>query len=139
MAVSGYFDPIHIGHIRYLAEAKKLGTKLMVILSRDGQCIKKKGYVFMSYMERKEILESIRYVDEVVPNLDTDTSCAKSLEFLKPDIFIKGGDRNSKNIPQAEIDVAKKLGIKIVYGAGGGKIQSSSWLIEKVKKLDRLS
>lgn len=135
VAVSGYFDPIHVGHIKYLAEAKKLGTELIVILSRDGQCLKKKGYVFMPYLERKVILESIRYVNQVVPNLDGDTSCANSLREYHPDIFAKGGDRNPKNMPIEEIVVAKAKGIKIIYGVGGGKIQSSSWLIGKVKGL----
>ena len=134
VAVSGYFDPIHIGHIEYLAEAKELGTHLIVILNTDKQAKMKKGYVFMPYDERKVILESIEYVDEVVQNIDTNTACAKSLEYYKPDIFAKGGDRDSKNMPQAEIDIAKKLGIKIVYGVGGSKVQSSSWLVDKVKK-----
>jgi len=137
VAVSGYFDPIHIGHIRYLAKARQLGDYLVVILSTDEQCKKKKGYVFMPYEERKEILESIAYVNLVVPNIDKDNTCAKSFDKLRPNIFAKGGDRTSSNMPKAELDICKKRNIKIVYNVGGGKIQSSSWLIGKVKKNEK--
>lgn len=88
----------------------------------------------MPFQERKEILESIRYIDEVVPCIDKGDTVKKSLEHLKPDIFAKGGDRTPKNMPKAEIETCDRLGIKIVYGVGGEKIQSSSWLINKIKK-----
>jgi len=131
IAVSGYFDPIHVGHIRYIKEAKKLGDKLIVILNTDESTMKKKGYVFMPYNERKEILESIKWVDMVVPCIDTDGTVAKTLAKLKPDIFAKGGDRKPENMPKNEVETCEQLGIKIVYRVGGGKIQSSSWLTEK--------
>ena len=134
VAVSGYFDPIHIGHIRHFKEAKKLAGengKLIVILNNDKQALLKKGFYFMPQEERKEILESIRYVDEVFISIDEDRTVCKSLEAVKPDIFAKGGDRTNKNTPEQE--VCKRLGIKVVFGVGGGKIQSSSWLIGKIK------
>jgi len=128
VAVSGGFDPVHIGHIRYLKEAKKLGDKLLVILNTDDFLIRKKGKPFMVFDERQEILEAIRWVDEVVPSVDTDQTVCESLRYYRPDIFAKGGDRTLNNIP--ERDVCTELGIKMVFGVGGAKIQSSSWLIE---------
>ena len=132
VVASGYFDPLHIGHIRYLREAKKLGDKLIVILNNDKQAKLKKGRSFMPVNEREEILKSLEFVDEVVISEDEDLSVCKTLEMLKPDIFAKGGDRTIDNIPEKEI--CEKLGIKMVFGVGGEKIQSSSWLIANVKK-----
>jgi cytidyltransferase-like protein len=134
VAVCGGFDPIHVGHIRHFREAEKLGDILVVMLNDDDWLMKKKGYVFMPFEERKEIVESIRYVDEVIPVIDTNGSVAKTLEQLKPDVFAKGGDRKIDNIPKSEIDVCRSLGIKMVFGVGGGKVQSSSWLIDKTKQ-----
>jgi glycerol-3-phosphate cytidylyltransferase len=128
VAVSGGFDPVHIGHIRYLKEAKKLGDKLLVILNTDDFLIRKKGKPFMVFTERKEILEAIRWVDEVVPSVDNDQTVCQSLRYYKPDIFAKGGDRTISNIP--EKDTCTEIGIKMVFGVGGTKIQSSSWLIK---------
>ena len=129
VAISGGFDPIHVGHIRSIKGAKKLGDSLIIILTTDNQLIKKKGYCFMSYEERKEILESIDGVDMVVPNIDTDITSNESLEYYRPDIFAKGGDRTEANMPEIEKIVCVKIGCRIVYGVGGDKIQSSSSLI----------
>ncbi len=131
VAASGGFDPLHIGHVEYLEKAKKLGTKLVVILNSDDFLVRKKGQAFMPFAERKRILEALRCVDEVIPCIDEDQSVCKTLELLKPDIFAKGGDRTSGNIPEKE--VCDRLGINIVDGLGE-KIQSSSSLIEKIKK-----
>jgi D-beta-D-heptose 7-phosphate kinase/D-beta-D-heptose 1-phosphate adenosyltransferase len=137
VAVSGGFDPIHAGHIKYLREAKKLGEELVVILNADGFLKKKKGYVFMPYRERKEILKSIKYVDRVVRSDDEDQTVAKTLERLKPHIFAKGGDRTTENMPKAEIETCKRLGIRIVFGVGGQKIQSSSRLVKRLLDFHR--
>ncbi|MDB5204376.1 MAG: symbB [Candidatus Taylorbacteria bacterium] len=134
VAVSGGFDPIHIGHIRMFEEARRLGDKLVVILNNDNWLQKKKGYVFMDEKERKEILLSLRSVDEVVitkhKKNTTDMSVCDALRAVKPDIFANGGDRTKKNIP--EIPVCKEIGSKMVFSVGkGGKVQSSSWLVNK--------
>ncbi len=134
VAISGGFDPVHVGHILHFKEAKSLGDYLLVILHSDQWLINKKGFVFMPYEERKVILESIRYVDEVVPTVDDDPSVYKSLEYYKPDIFAKGGDRTEGNLPKRELDVCQKHNIKIVYGVGGKKIQSSSELVRNLRK-----
>ena len=136
VAVSGGFDPIHIGHARMFEEAKKLGDKLVVILNNDNWLMKKKGFIFMPQEERREVIKGFRAVDDVIftehgPN-PTDMSVCAELKKLKPDIFANGGDRTSKNIPEAPI--CGSLGCKMVFGIGhGGKVQSSSWLTEKLK------
>src|SRR5512135_1756707 len=91
VAISGAFDPIHVGHIRYIREAAKLGDRLVVILNSDDFLMKKKGFVFWPLADRKEILESIKGVDEVVPAIDQDQTVSKTLELVKPDVFAKGG------------------------------------------------
>ena len=132
VAASGYFDPLHAGHIEYLRKAKQLGTRLIVIVNNSRQTILKKGYEFMPLSERIEIMKALSFVDEVFASIDEDKSVCKSLEKIKPDVFAKGGDRFAGEIPEAEI--CKKLNIKIVDGLGA-KIQSSSALAEKAKKL----
>jgi cytidyltransferase-like protein len=133
VAVSGGFDPIHIGHVRMIREASKLG-KVVVILNNDAFLMRKKGLVFMPLEERKEILENIKGVDSVFVSIDEDDSVNKSLEAVRPDIFANGGDRKAENeIREAEI--CKRLGIEMVFNVGGGKVQSSSWLT-KPKKQD---
>lgn len=126
VAASGYFDPVHIGHIEYLTLAKALGDKLVVIVNNEAQTIAKKGKEFMPLKERVEIIKALRCVDEVVVSIDTDPSVCKTLEMIKPDIFAKGGDRYTYEIP--ETPICKRLGIKIIDGLGA-KIQSSSNLI----------
>lgn len=134
---SGYFDPIHAGHIEYLKLAKSFGGKVIVILSRDNQCALKKGKAFMPQEERKIILESIRFVDEVFMSVDKDKSSVESIKAIaeknkgKEIIYAKGGDRFSSEIPEAKI--CKELGIKIVDKLGN-KIQSSSKLTGLEKK-----
>lgn len=122
IAVSGYFDPLHVGHIEYFQLAKKLGDKLIVILNNDEQAKLKKGNSFMPLEERKRILEAIKFVDEVVISIDKDSSVCESLKAIKPHIFAKGGDRFAGEIPETQI--CKELGIEIIDGLGQ-KIQSS--------------
>ncbi len=132
VAVSGGFDPPHFGHIRYFRDAKKLGDKLMVILNTDAFLKRKKGYVFMPFEERKELVESIEYVDEVIECIDKDQTVCKTLELIKPDIFAKGGDRTIDNIPERE--VCERFKIKMIFGVGGEKVQSSSELLKNYEK-----
>lgn len=129
VVASGYFNPLHVGHIRYFKEAKKLGTKLIVIINTDEQAKIKGSTLFMEEKERAEIISSLKFVDDVVMSIDKDKTVRKTLELIKPDIFTKGGDSTLDNVPEKE--VCERLGIKIVLGVGGGKVQSSSWLINK--------
>ena len=123
VAVSGYFDPIHVGHIEYLELAKKIGDYLIIIVNNDFQASLKKGKSFMNENDRVEIVSALKCVDEVFLSIDKDSSVCKSLEHLKPDIFANGGDRKLDEIP--ETSVMKKYNIKIVDGLGK-KIRSSS-------------
>lgn len=128
MILSGYFDPIHDGHIEYFEKSKKLGDKLIVILNNDLQATLKKGKPFMEEKVRKKIVESIKYVDEVILSVDEDRSVCKTLEKIAIQnkgnelFFVNGGDRNMGNIPETE--VCKKCGIQFVDGVGE-KINSS--------------
>lgn len=135
IAVSGGFDPVHVGHIRLLAEAKTLGDRLVVILNNDYWLQKKKGYVFMPQNERAVVLKAIRYVDDVVITAHTqnpeDISVCRELEKLRPDIFANGGDRRADNIPEYEL--CHRLGIVMKFNVGGEKAQSSSGLVKKVR------
>lgn len=140
VAVSGGFDPVHIGHVRMFNEAKKLGDRLVVIVNNDNWLQLKKGYAFMPDAERKEIIESFRSVDAVMLTFHKpgtkDMSVCKELAFLKPTIFANGGDRKADNIP--EYVLCDKLGIKMVFGIGrGGKVQSSSDLVKRANKLGK--
>ena len=139
VAVSGGFDPIHIGHVRMFKAAKELGDELVIILNNDNWLTNKKGFFFMPEQERKEILEAIRGVDRVVITDhalgDTDRSVCRSLREIKPNIFANGGDRHPDGDPVPEVALCKELGIEMVYNVGaGGKVQSSSWLIAKAPK-----
>lgn len=127
VAASGYFDPLHVGHIEYLTRAKTLGDKLVVIVNNDYQAGLKKGNPFMIEGDRIQIIRSLRMVDQVFLSIDLDPTVCKSLAFLKPQIFAKGGDRFSSEIPEAK--VCKDNNIIIVDGLGE-KIRSSSKYIE---------
>ena len=123
VAISGYFDPLHVGHLEYIKLAKKFGDKLVVIVNNDYQSKLKKGKSFMSESDRLEIVKSIIWVDDAIISIDKDGTVCKSIEFIKPDIFANGGDRKNKEIPESKI--CNKLGIKIIDGIGK-KIRSSS-------------
>tara|TARA_Y100001970_G_scaffold57213_1_gene72475 strand:- start:1871 stop:2275 length:405 start_codon:yes stop_codon:yes gene_type:complete len=123
VAISGYFDPIHVGHLEYISLSKKLGDYLIVIINNNHQCTLKKGKHFMDENDRAKILEAIEGVDEVFISIDQDRTVCKSLEKIRPDIFTNGGDRHNKEIPEAV--VCKKYGIELLDGLGK-KIRSSS-------------
>ncbi len=134
VAVSGGFDPIHVGHVRLFQRAKKFGDELVVILNNDNWLKKKKGFIFMPQHERREVIEAINGVDRVVlskhPKNPSDMSVCGELLEIKPRIFANGGDRNKDNIP--EVDVCRSVGCAMVFNIGkGGKVQSSSWLLKK--------
>ena len=123
VATSGYFDPLHVGHLECLELAKQLGDKLIVIVNSDLQAKLKKGKSFMSENDRVKIVSALKCVDEVFLSIDKDKTQCKSLEYLKPNIFAKGGDRLSNEIPESK--TCHELGIEIIDGLGD-KIRSSS-------------
>jgi glycerol-3-phosphate cytidylyltransferase-like family protein len=90
----------------------------------------------MPLEDRRAVIEAIKYVDEVVVCGEAcDLTVCDILHTVKPNIFAKGGDRTPENMPKSEVELCEKLGIKIVYGVGGGKAQSSSWLVENFAKV----
>jgi len=132
VAASGYFDPIHYGHVEYLQKAKDLGDRLIVIVNNDRQASLKKGKSFMPAAERVKLVRSLACVDAAIEAMDEDRTVCKTLAAIHPDIFAKGGDQFVDTIPEAE--TCRKLGIEMRDGLGA-KIQSSSWLIEGAAKL----
>lgn len=133
VAVSGGFDPVHIGHVRMFQEASALGDRLVVILNNDHWLRKKKGYAFMPQEERAEIIRAFGCVDEVMhtshgPDAQDMSVCAE-LRALRPDVFANGGDRKDDNTP--EVAVCAEIGCETAWNVGrGGKVQSSSWLVQ---------
>ena len=132
--LSGGFDPIHKGHIRMFKEAKKIGD-VFVGLNSDKWLIRKKNKYFMPFDERKEILESIKYIDIVIDFNDSDdTACSlikniySEFSLNKNVCFGNGGDRTNTTTPEVEYCI--KENIELIWGLGGGKIQSSSDLLK---------
>ncbi|MCK9355808.1 MAG: adenylyltransferase/cytidyltransferase family protein, partial [Dehalococcoidia bacterium] len=114
VAVSGGFDPLHVGHVRMMQAAAALGTKLVVIVNGDEFLKRKKGFVFMPLAERMEMVRAIRGVDEVVAAVDTDQTVCETLRLVKPHVFANGGDRkDAAGIPEA--GVCRELGIEMVF------------------------
>jgi len=138
VVTSGGFDPMHIGHLRCLLQSAEIAnrmsikTKLAVIVNGDGFLQRKKGFAFMPEDERLEIIAGIRGVDYVIPWDDGGQTVTGALEILQPIIFTKGGDRDAaSNVP--EFDLCEKIGCKVIFNVGGGKIQSSSTLVDSVR------
>ena len=138
--VSGGFDPVHKGHIRMFREASYVGANVIVGLNSDEWLSRKKGKPFMSWSERAEILESCKFVDQVWSMIDDDDTASDIIKqvaktYKDKDVniyFANGGDRKKGNVP--ELDVCKDLNVVMLWGIGGGKIQSSSWLTYGGKK-----
>jgi cytidyltransferase-like protein len=136
VAISGAFDPIHVGHIAYIREAAKLGDRLVVILNSDDFLLRKKGFVFRPFEDRKEILESLKGVDEVIASVDNDQTVCETLKLVQPDIFAKGGYRTgSQNIP--EFEVCNSIGCEVVTNVGGGKLRADRDLDSKLKEFGK--
>lgn len=131
ICVSGGMDPAHSGHCSMIIAAGAYGD-VIVILNSDEWLMRKKGYVFMKWEERAKIMMSIKGVVDVVSVDDSDGTVCEALRRIKPTYFSNGGDRNNTNTPEQA--VCEELGITMLWGVGGGKVQSSSWLIDAVRK-----
>ena len=135
---SGGFDPLHIGHLRCIQEtaryAKENNGKVIIIVNGDGFLERKKQKAFMSCVERCEIIAGLRGVDLVVPWDDGGQTVVGAIALFKPDFFTKGGDRDDPTVIP-EWDICQKINCEVVFGVGGGKIQSSSWLIENYSEI----
>ena len=135
MIVSGYFNPIHKGHIEYFNNAKALADELFVIINNDHQRALKESKEFQQEEERVFIVSNIKSVDYCVLSIDQDRTVCKTIEKIAIDYgseydlsFANGGDQNNNTIPERTI--CDQMGINLVDGLGD-KIQSSSWLLKK--------
>lgn len=131
VAISGGFDPVHVGHIRLIHDAALKGD-VVVILNSDEWLMRKKGFVFMDWLSRAYILRAITGVHDVIPVDDSDGTVCEALKTLRPDYFANGGDRTAQNTP--ELTLCCDLGIKTLFNIGGEKIASSSELVNAVQK-----
>ena len=134
VVVSGYFDPIHVGHLEMMKLAKQLGDELVVIVNNDKQAKLKKKKSFMSEDDRLKIVKAIRYTDAAFISIDEDKTVCGSLEKVRRNykdydiIFANGGDRHSGEIPESK--VCKKCNIQMIDGLGD-KIRSSSEIVKR--------
>lgn len=143
IAISGYFNPIHSGHIDYIKSAKQRGDLLVVIVNNDNQ-VKLKGSVpFQDENERFKIVNNIKNVDRTILSIDEDSTVCDSLRlvyktyqddpFFDEMFFCNGGDRKEGGVP--EDILTEEIGVKMLYNVGGGKVQSSSELIKNAAKI----
>ena len=136
--VSGYFNPIHKGHIEYFNNAKKLANELFVIVNTDYQRLLKGSKKFQEEDERMIIVSNIKAVDKAILSIDKDRTVCKTLKLIFKNysteyelFFANGGDQNNDTIPERSI--CEKVGITLVDGLGD-KVQSSSWLLKNYEK-----
>ena len=129
--ISGYFNPLHGGHLDLIEGAAKLADYLIVIVNNDKQQLLKKGKIILTEQNRARLLSAIKHVNEVVIAVDTDPPVIKTMELIAKKypndelIFCQGGDRDSDKV-NPEAPICEKYGIKVVYGVGIGKVDSSS-------------
>ena len=134
--VSGGFDPVHVGHIRLILEAATFGD-VIVIANSDKWLFRKKGFVFMTFDQRKEILDAIKGVVLVDSVDDKDGTVCEAIRTHKPAYFANGGDRGRTNTP--EVELCNQLGVELLWGVGGDKkSESSSDLVKKARNFDVL-
>ena len=134
--VSGYFNPIHKGHLEYFNNAKAMADKLLVIVNNDLQRELKGSKEFQKEDERLFIVQNIKAVDKAFISIDEDRTVCASIQKIYSDFgdkyhlgFANGGDQNNDSIP--EVPVCKELGIDLIDGLGD-KVQSSSWLLKNI-------
>lgn len=134
--VSGFFNPLHGGHLDMIEASARLGDRLIVIVNNDKQQVEKKGKVILAETNRARLLRALRVVDEVMIAIDDDMTVIKSLAFLAsqyPDdelVFANGGDRDSTKVVP-ETDVCERNGIEMLFGVGGVNKADSSTRINQ--------
>ena len=132
--VSGGFDPVHAGHIRMIRDAAQYGD-VIVIANSDDWLYRKKGFIFMEYSKRIEVLNAIKGVILVDSVDDADGTVCKAIRRLKPTFFANGGDRGRTNTPEQA--VCDEIGVKLLWAVGGEeKVDSSSDLAKKSRDFE---
>jgi cytidyltransferase-like protein len=141
--VSGYFNPVHIGHLRMIKEARQLAPHLLVIVNNDRQQLLKKGRILMTEDDRHAIVAELRCVDEAFIAVDDDPTVVASLRRVRelyPDVellFCNGGDRSPDGDPAPEAMLTEEIGLRMVYGVGGeDKADSSTRINEELSLAD---
>ncbi|MBU1067073.1 adenylyltransferase/cytidyltransferase family protein [Patescibacteria group bacterium] len=126
-------DPLHHGHIEHFRQAKALGDKLIVIIGNDQQIIRKYGYVLQPVHERvARLMRKAPFIDGVIVSIDRDNTQCETLRMLRPFMFVKGGDRNENNTPEAQ--VCREIGCHVFYGAGD-KLGSTGVMRQRIERL----
>tara|TARA_Y100001938_G_scaffold28644_1_gene38564 strand:+ start:201 stop:650 length:450 start_codon:yes stop_codon:yes gene_type:complete len=141
VVISGFFNPLHIGHIDYISAARNLGDFLIVIVNSDKQVEIKGSVPFMNQDDRLRIIRNIKGVDRAVIAIDEDGSVCQTIReefkrlqndpFFEEMVFANGGDRKEGGVPEDVLE--EELGVRMIYNAGGDKVQSSSNLIKKAE------
>ena len=141
VVISGFFNPLHIGHIDYISAARNLGDYLIVIVNSDKQVEIKGSVPFMNQDDRLRIITNIKGVDRTVIAIDEDGSVCRTIReefkrlqndpFFEEMVFANGGDRKEGGVPEDVLE--EELGVRMIYNAGGDKVQSSSDLIKKAE------
>ena len=133
--VSGYFNPIHKGHLEYFNNARAMADELFVIVNNDEQRALKESKEFQLEEERMLIVSSLKPVNKAILSIDSDRTVCKTIAKIAKEYgndydlaFANGGDQNNDTIPERTI--CEKMGIRLLDGLGD-KIQSSSWLLKK--------
>ena len=146
--VSGYFNPLHVGHLDYLETAKKISDKLIVIVNNDHQVSLKGSTPFMTEEDRIRIVSALRCVDGVYLSTDKDASVLGTLKHVLVQnqangrnhfMFCNGGDRSNTNTPEERLCSSNSYNLTSVYNVGGNKAESSSVLINNAAKMQRES
>jgi len=138
VVISGYFNPLHVGHLDYIKAASKLGDKLVVIVNSDEQVKLKGSTPFMNEFDRMKVVSAIKGVDKTTLSIDEGESVVETLKslyrectvdyFFDSMVFANGGDRTRDNSP--EQTYCDRTGIITAYSIGGKKTQSSSSLLK---------
>ncbi len=134
--LSGFFNPLHGGHLDMIEEGAKMGDKLVVIVNNDAQQLLKKGKIILDEKNRLRLISALRYVDDAVLSIDQDPPVIETIRVLAKEhpndelIFANGGDRSApENVP--ETGVCEEFGIQMVYGVGGTRKADSSTRINQ--------
>lgn len=133
VVIAGHFNPLHVGHIQLIAEARRLGDSLTVIVANDTQAALKREPVLIPLQERMMIMSCIKGVDGVVASIDNDTSVKETLKLVRPDILASGCDEAHPDAIE-EAEICYNLGIETKWNVGGAKIRSSSEILNKYEK-----
>ena len=146
--VSGYFNPLHVGHLDYLEAAKKISDKLIVIVNSDYQVVLKGSTPFMNQSDRVTVIKALKYVDRVYLSTDKDESVLETLKYIVVQnqacgrnefLFCNGGDRSGTNTPEERLCSSNSYQLTSIYNIGGEKRESSSEIISKAAKKDGVS